>query len=156
MLGDRRASTELIPAKMANRYRSFAKGKNMLLSGTKEKHHPAGAVYFVLLATSILPFLLYLTGCTGDGSSPTTSSAPPATTVVSVAPGTYNAPQTVVLSGAAGVSIYYTTNGTTPTASSTLYTVPITVSVSETIEAIAIAAGGSKSAVMVATFTINL
>src|ERR1700756_5864712 len=60
----------------------------------------------------------------------------------SPAPGTYYATQSVMLADATpGASIYYTTNGTTPSVSSTLYTAPIAVSSSVTIEAIAAASG---------------
>jgi len=74
----------------------------------------------------------------------------------SLAAGNYKGAQTVTITDAtAGVTIYYTTNGTTPTASSTKYTGPVKVSVSETLEAIAIAPGYSNSAVTSAKYTIK-
>ena len=73
----------------------------------------------------------------------------------SLAPGTYSPGQSVSLSDAtAGATIYYTTNGTTPGTSSTKYTGTITVSATETIEAIAVATGYSNSAVSSATYTM--
>ena len=83
---------------------------------------------------------------------------PAATTpVFSVAAGTYASAQTVTISDATtGAKIYYTTNGTTPTTSSTLYSGAITVSATETLKAIAVATGFSNSAVGTAAYTINL
>jgi hypothetical protein len=49
--------------------------------------------------------------------------------------------------------IYYTTDGSTPTTSSTLYSGPISVSTNETIKAIATAVGSTTSAVGSATYT---
>ena len=73
----------------------------------------------------------------------------------SVAAGTYTTPQSVTLTASsAGASIYYTTNGTTPTVSSTPYTGPITVSANETVEAIAVMAGYTSSAVSSEAFVI--
>jgi hypothetical protein len=70
--------------------------------------------------------------------------------------GTYTSTQSVSLSDSiAGASIYYTTNGTTPTTSSTLYTSPITVSSTLTIEAIATASGSLSSPVASATYMIS-
>jgi hypothetical protein len=70
--------------------------------------------------------------------------------------GTYASTQTVTItSTTAGAAIYYTTNGTTPTASSTPYTGPITVSASETIQAIAVANGHFNSTVSSAAYTIT-
>jgi sugar lactone lactonase YvrE len=71
--------------------------------------------------------------------------------------GTYTAIQYVSLSSTTtGASIYYTTNGATPTTASTLYSGPITVASSETIEAIAVASGVANSAVASETFIINI
>ncbi len=70
--------------------------------------------------------------------------------------GTYGAAQTVSIKDAtSGASIYYTTNGTTPTTASTKYTAPLTVSKSETLKAIATAAGHTTSPVATAVFTIE-
>ncbi len=78
-----------------------------------------------------------------------------ATPLISPAAGTYTVTQAVTITDVApGATIYYTTNGTTPTTSSTKYTVPITVSTTETIEAIAVATGYTKSAVASAKYTI--
>jgi hypothetical protein len=100
----------------------------------------------------------WLAGC-GGGSSNNSSeqTAAAATPTYSVAAGTYTSAQTVALSDAtAGATIYYTTNGTTPTTSSTAYTGPITVGSSETVEAIAVAGGFSTSGVATAAYVINL
>ena len=72
-------------------------------------------------------------------------------------PGTYTSAQSVALSDAtSGAVIYYTTNGSTPTTASTVYTTPIPVSTTTTIQAIAVATGYNNSAVAGGTFTINL
>jgi beta-glucanase (GH16 family) len=73
--------------------------------------------------------------------------------------GTYSRAQAVTITDATtGASIYYTTDKTTPTTSSTKYTKPIDVPVSATIQylkAIATAPGFSPSAVASAKYTIT-
>jgi hypothetical protein len=74
----------------------------------------------------------------------------------SPAAGTYTSAQSVTLSDAtSGATIYYTTNGSTPTTSSTVYTGPITVSASETLNAIAVATGDANSGIASSTYTIS-
>jgi LysM repeat protein len=86
-----------------------------------------------------------------------TTAPPAATPTFSPVAGTYTSVQTVTISDAtAGATIYYTTNGTTPTTASTVFTAPIMVNSTETIEAIAAATGFSNSAVATANYIINL
>lgn len=69
--------------------------------------------------------------------------------------GTYSGPQSVVLSMNMPGSIYYTTNGSTPTGSSTQYSGPIKVTTSETLKFIGIDQTGNSSAVQSQAYTIN-
>lgn len=74
----------------------------------------------------------------------------------SVPAGSYGPTQSVALSSLTpGAKIYYTTNGSTPTTGSTLYSGPISVSSSETIKAIAVTDGVNNSNVSSAAYVIN-
>ncbi len=76
--------------------------------------------------------------------------------VFSPAAGTYTAGQSVTLTDALpSATIYYTTDGSTPTASSPVYSGAISVSATETLKAIAEEAGYVKSTVARALYTIN-
>ena len=82
---------------------------------------------------------------------------PAATPIISPAGGTFTSIQTATISDAtAGATIYYTLDGSTPTVSSAVYNGSITISKSETIQAVALAPGSSISVVASATFTLNL
>ena len=75
----------------------------------------------------------------------------------SVDAGTYGTTKTVELScTTAGATIYYTTDNTTPTSTSTVYSSAITVSSSQTIKAIAIKSGLTDSEVASATYTLKV
>jgi hypothetical protein len=78
-----------------------------------------------------------------------------ATPTFSPGGGSYIGAQTVTIGDSTlGAAIYYTTNGTTPTTNSTPYSGAITVSASETVEAIATAGGYANSAVGSAVYAI--
>ncbi len=79
-----------------------------------------------------------------------------ATPAFSPAGGTYSAAQNVTISCAtSGATIYYTTDGTTPTTSSNVYSAAIPVSETTTIKAIAVKSGMTDSEVATATYTIE-
>jgi hypothetical protein len=92
------------------------------------------------------------------------------TPVFSLPSGTYSSPQTVYISDStdgtrrSGNTIYFTTDGSTPTTHSKVFSNPprsvrssgpITVSATETIKAIAVAKGYTNSAVASVTYTIQ-
>jgi len=80
-----------------------------------------------------------------------------ATPTFSPVAGTYSSTQSVTISSTTpSNTIYYTTDGSTPTTGSTIYTVPVVVSVSSTVKAIATASGFLTSAVGSATYTITI
>ncbi len=89
---------------------------------------------------------------TVGGGGTTTVAAP----TFSPPGGTYSAAQTVTISSAtAGATIRYTVDGSTPTASSTLYSGPISVPNSRTVNAIALKSGSTTSPVSSASYTIG-
>ncbi|WP_103351147.1 chitobiase/beta-hexosaminidase C-terminal domain-containing protein [Amycolatopsis sp. CA-128772] len=89
---------------------------------------------------------------TVGGGGTTTVAAP----TFSPPGGTYSAAQTVTISSAtSGATIRYTVDGSTPTASSTLYSGPISVPNSRTVNAIALKSGSTTSPVSSATYTIG-
>jgi hypothetical protein len=121
-------------------------GKIMVLGGTKALN----VVVKDLTVSSATPTLYTYTAGVGG----TLKFYDFRALTADITPGTYTTTQNVTLSmgstavDAAGASIYYTIDGTEPTAASTLYTSPVSVATSKTIKAIAIKdtfTGNSKS-----------
>jgi len=70
--------------------------------------------------------------------------------------GTYSSTQSVTISTTTpGASIFYTTDGSTPTTSSTPYTTPVSVATSLTLKALATASGFINSAIGSAAYVIS-
>ena len=94
--------------------------------------------------------LWYTTNLSSEAPEPETVSAPE----ISPNGGTFTDSQTVTITcDTEGAAIYYTTDGTTPTTSSALYSVPITLTETTTIKAIAVKDYMQNSAVTTAAFT---
>ena len=121
-----------------------------------------GTVYsapITISSTTTLKAIAYKSGMTdssvttGTYTISTIVSAP----VFSPAAGTYTSAQTVTISSAtSGASIRYTTDGSTPTASTgTVYSAPITLSSTTTLKAIAYKSGMTNSSVTSGTYTIT-
>jgi Chitobiase/beta-hexosaminidase C-terminal domain len=70
--------------------------------------------------------------------------------------GTYTSPVSLTMSDKSpGTKIYYTTNGNTPTTSSTLYTGAIQISHTTTVKAMAVGSVFAQSPVRTAIYTIQ-
>jgi len=125
----------------------------------------SSAVYHTPLAISATTTVKALATASGYSTSAivtgtytlSTSSTPVAATVgLSPAPGTYATDQLVSLvDSTPGAVIHYTTNGTTPTTSSPVYSAALSVSATTTIKALATAAGYSTSLIVIGTYTIS-
>jgi Chitobiase/beta-hexosaminidase C-terminal domain len=80
------------------------------------------------------------------------------TSTFSPAPGTFQTGQTITLlnadSALAGFAMYYTTDNSTPTTGSTLYTVPFAIHHTTVVKVLAVVTGYANSAIAVGVFII--
>ncbi|MFZ1132322.1 MAG: Ig-like domain repeat protein [Terriglobales bacterium] len=92
--------------------------------------------------------------CVGESTyGPVGANPVAATPSFSPAPGIYALPQTITLSDTtAGAVIHYTTDGSAPSIGSPVYSGPVAVSATASIQAIAVASGYSNSAIAAGTY----
>ena len=89
----------------------------------------------------------------GPSKTPSTIVSPP---TFSPSPGTYSNSKNIVIStGTAGATIRYTTDGTTPSETSRIYTSAIPISSTTTLKAGAWKTGFTPSTITTATYSIN-
>lgn len=111
-----------------------------------------GSCTYTVAGTASDSINLMLVGASGGTGS---GSATVATPVANPPAGSYSGPQAITLTtSTSGASIYYTTDGSTPTTSSTQYSSPIGVSTSETINAIGVESGFANSSVLTAAYSL--
>ena len=109
----------------------------------------SASIFLGFVAASLATFI-YLSGC----SNPAAPQAV-ATPTFSPTPGSFSSAQTVTISTAtSGATIYYTTDTSSPSTSSTVYKGALTVSNTETIKAIAVESGMADSTVATASYII--
>jgi hypothetical protein len=134
-------TTQLYTAPVVLTSASTIKAIGMWGTGPEPLSWPSGYGY-----TPSLPQSVTYTG----GGVPTA-----ATPTFSPASETFTGSVSVSISSTtSGAAIRYTTDGTTPTSGSTLYSGPLTISATTTVEAIAIESGYANSAVGTATYTL--
>ncbi|MGB6687870.1 MAG: chitobiase/beta-hexosaminidase C-terminal domain-containing protein [Terracidiphilus sp.] len=120
----------------------------------------ASTQYTSPITVSATETIIAMAAAPGYSASPAASATytitpPAATPTISVPSGTYTSTQKITLKDAiVSATIYYTTDGSTPTASSSEYSTTISATSMETIKAMATAPGYSQSAVAAATYII--
>jgi hypothetical protein len=137
--------------------------------GTFSGNFP-GPIYDIFTMTGVLDngtaeieYTYYQSGvggvvsCVGESTyGPIGTNPAAATPALSPAPGSYTSPQTVTLSDTtSGATIYYTTNGATPTVESPVYNGPFQVSATTTVQAMAVASGYNNSAIAPGTYFLS-
>lgn len=94
-----------------------------------------------------VPSAPYVKPAGGDTTPPVVTASPNG--------GTFTNTTSVTLSANESATIYYTTNGSTPTLSSTVYSAPITLTATTALKFFAVDTSGNQSAVQTVNFTNN-
>jgi len=118
---------------------------------------PAYTAPIPVTQTTTIKAIAFKTGWANSATATGVFTLQVATPTMSPSTGTYNSNQSVALSTTtSGASIRYTTDGSTPTGRSTLYSAPISVTQTTTIKAIGLKTGWSNSAVGTAVYTFQV
>jgi len=102
----------------------------------------------IVVSTTAIPANYVIGEGTADTTAPSTTANP--------AGGTFTSAQNVTLTANETATIYYTTNGSTPTTSSAVYSSPINISSTTTLKFFAKDTAGNSEAVKTQTYTINI
>lgn len=132
-------------------------GESKTITGTTAKDYSidgtgsGNAIVLTLSNTTASKYInITKISVTYSTAAPTTCATPS----ISIPAGAFVSTKNVTIDCATdGASVYYTTNGDTPTTSSTAYTAPFEISATTTVKAIAVKDGLDNSAVASQTFT---
>lgn len=114
-----------------------------------EANQGAGVVYKLQTTNKYNAQISTLT-LAGEGDVAPAAEAP----VISPASTSFSGSMAVEITAAEGAKIYYTLDGTAPSAESTLYEAPIMLTQTTTVKAIAVEEGKRNSAIAEATYTL--
>ncbi len=141
---------------------TYSLASGSLPTGFNPLNTSTGAITGTPTALGAFSFTIQAADAFGDSVTSsqytiTVSNPAAATPVISPSSGAVPSGQLVTITdGTSGAAIYYTTNGSTPSATNgTLYSAAFTVTSAETVEAVAVETGYSNSAVASATYTLS-
>lgn len=121
---------------------------------TTESTEYSGAIS--ITQTTTIKAIAWTSGCTSSATASATYTMKCATPTFSVAAGTYTGNQSVEISCTTpGVTIHYTTDGSTPDGSSPTYSSAIAVNSTQTIKTIAMKSNWTTSDMATAAYTIK-
>ena len=112
----------------------------------------------IQLVLALAAGILIAAGCGGAVSAQGSPSNPPSVSAPTIAttPALNGAAVVTLSTSTPGATIYYTVDGSAPTASSPIYEAPFLVASNLTVNAIASSPGDSNSAVATKTFAPNI
>lgn len=139
----------------------LAAGEQQTLSFPVTMPLDSAGTYYIGAIADVYNAVVESSKSNNTGMSPATvavvdspDTTPPVTTATPSG-GTYSTPQTVTLSANEAATIYYTTNGTTPTTGSAIYSTPLTISATTTLKYFARDTAGNMEAVKSQSYTIG-